>query len=98
MSFRESLSLGLTDRCTVAAYVYVNTTNSGPNYTTSGNVTRNGLGPCASRRFITRRRWPRATYDVRQAVRSGLERSLSVWGCAVLECGDEARGNVSHLA
>ena len=39
MSFRESLSLGLTDRCTVAAYVYVNTTNSGPNYTTSRDVT-----------------------------------------------------------
>jgi hypothetical protein len=36
---------GLTDRCTVAAYVIANTTRlNGPNYTTSRDVT-----PCRSR-------------------------------------------------
>jgi hypothetical protein len=40
-SFRESLSLGLTDRRTVAAYVHANTTRlSARNYTTSRDATR----------------------------------------------------------
>ena len=42
MSSRESLSLGLTDRCTVAAYVADNTTTNGPNYTTPRDVTLPG--------------------------------------------------------
>jgi hypothetical protein len=39
MSFRESLSLGLTDSRTVAVYVADNTTINGPNYTTSRDAT-----------------------------------------------------------
>ena len=39
MSFRESLSLGLTDSRTVAANVVDNTTINGPNYTTSRDAT-----------------------------------------------------------
>jgi hypothetical protein len=39
VSSRECLSQVLTDRCTVAAYVVVNTTISGRNYTTSRDVT-----------------------------------------------------------
>jgi hypothetical protein len=48
---------GLTDRGTVAAYVIVNTTNSGPNYTTSRDVTASpGTGPKV---YETSSRWQR---------------------------------------
>lgn len=38
---RKSLSQVLTDRCTVAAYLALNTTTSDPSYTTSRDVTAN---------------------------------------------------------